>query len=89
MKKEEMKSWREARKKGFGKFVLVNGLIAWGLPMFIGMAFINNPYSEGFASRAAIVHYITWPLAGILYGVAVWFISEHRYNKAVANEAAT
>lgn len=55
--------------------------------MFIAMAFITKPFAEGFASKAAIVHYVMWPLGGIIYGVTVWWLSERRYRKALANES--
>lgn len=87
MKKEQVESWRKIRKKGFVRFLLENGLLAWGLPMFIAMAFITKPFAEGFASKAAIVHYVMWPLGGIIYGVTVWWLSERRYRKALANES--
>lgn len=87
MKKKQTQLWRETREKGLVRFMLENGLLAWGLPMFIAMAFISKPFEDGFASKAAIVHYIVWPLAGIIFGAAVWWFSERRYRKAVANES--
>lgn len=89
MKKEQVDSWREIRKKGVLRFVLVNALLGWGLPIFVALAFIIKPFSEGFLSRAAVVHYISWIVAGIVYGVTVWWLSERRYKRVLSNETAT
>jgi len=88
MKQKHLENWREVRKNGWTKFVLVHGLLAWGLPMFIAMAFLNKPFTDGFTTTAAITHYIVWPLAGILFGASVWWISEWRFKRAVRSESA-
>ncbi|WP_133406538.1 hypothetical protein [Parashewanella tropica] len=91
MTKEEMEAWESTRDKGMLKYVLINGLLAWGLPMFIAMAFMTRPFAEGFTSKAAIVHYVVWPLAGLLFGLVTWYIAQFRYKKAAKsiNQANT
>ncbi|WP_108946470.1 hypothetical protein [Shewanella halifaxensis] len=82
MNKEEMKAWESTRSKGMLKYILINGLLAWGLPMFIAIAFMNKPFAEGITSKAAIVHCVVWPLAGLVFGAITWYISQFRYKKA-------
>ena len=57
--------WEAIREKGKFRFFFVNGVISYGLPMFVVMAFIVDPFNDGFISKAAIVHYILWPMAGL------------------------
>ena len=79
--KKELEVWEETRDKGWFKYILFNGMCMWGIPMFVAMAFISKPFAEGFTSKAAIVHYIVWPLAGLLYGAATWWVAERRFKK--------
>ncbi|GAA0853710.1 hypothetical protein [Aliiglaciecola litoralis] len=78
---QELEAWEETRKKGWFNYILFNGLFMWGMPMFVAMSFISKPFAEGYTSRAAIVHYIVWPLAGLLYGAVMWWFAERRFKK--------
>ena len=87
MIKERMEAWRRTREKGLARFVLVYGLMAWGMPMFVLMAFITEPFSKGLTSTPAIAHYIIWPVAGLLFGMALWGYCEARYRREMAARA--
>ena len=84
MKENQFNKWKATRIKGKLHFILVRGVLSWGLPMFIFMAFINKPFANGFTSEAAIIHYIVWSIAGVLFGVFIWHISERLYKKELA-----
>ncbi|WAJ72364.1 hypothetical protein [Catenovulum adriaticum] len=87
MDDEQFKQWRETRLKGKLNFILKAGLLSYGSPMFIMMAIFNQPFAEGFTTRAAISHYITWPIAGLLFSVIMWHVTEHRYKKEQTNRS--
>lgn len=87
MKDDQFKAWEKTRTKGKLKFVLVTGVLLWGLPMLIFMAFINKPFTDGFTSKSAIIHCIVWPLAGVVYGLLTWHYSERKYKKNLANRS--
>jgi len=89
MKDDQVKKWELTRVKGPLHFVLFRGVLLWGLPMFIFMAFVNKPFSDGFTSNAAIVHYVVWPIAGILFGAVTWYMSERIYKKQLASSKNT
>jgi len=89
MKDNELKAWELTREKGQLNFILVTGLFLYGLPMFILMAFLNKPFADGFTSSAAIVHCILWPIAGLLFGVTMWYFSESKYKKALVKRDNT
>ena len=89
MKDNQFKAWELTRSKGKSNFILVSGLLSYGLPMFIAMAFMNKPFAEGFTSSAAIIHCIVWPLAGLLFGVTMWYFTESKYKKELAKRSNT
>ena len=83
MKEKEMDRWKTLRTKGKRRYIIENGVLGWGMPMFVFMAFINTPFSEGFLTKNAIVHYVVWPLGGLFFGLCTWYFAEKRYNKAL------
>jgi hypothetical protein len=89
VKAKQIESWRETRKKGCVRFILLNGLLAWGLPMVVVMAFISEPFSEGFTTRGAVAHCLIWGFAGILFGTALWWFSERRYGPSISRKTTT
>ena len=87
MKDDQFKLWELTRLKGKVNYFLVNGVLSYGLPMFIMMAFMNKPFAEGFTSEAAIVHYIVWPIAGLLFGITMWYVTESKYKKELGRRS--
>lgn len=52
MKDKDVKKWEITRQKGMLIYVLKNGIMAWGVPMFIVMGFIvNKPFANGFTIK--------------------------------------
>lgn len=82
MNKQQMKSWETIKSKGLLRYVLVDGVVSYGLFMFIVMAFVNKLFSDGLTSKAAISHCIIWPLSGIGFGLLNWFVNERLYRKS-------
>lgn len=87
MKDDQFKAWEVTRAKGKLNFFLISGVLSYGLPMFIMMAFMNKPFADGFTSKAAIIHCIVWPIAGFLFGVIMWYVTEHKYKKELASRS--
>ncbi len=85
------KWWERTRKKGKTRYILVNGVLFWGVPMLIFMSFIGdrNPFSNGLFSAASLVHYIVWLGAGLVYGFAMWHYFERKYAKENAEHGPT
>ncbi len=89
MKDNQILGWELLRAKGKLNYILIYGLLSYGLPMFIFMAFLNNPFADGFTSSKAIVHCIIWPIAGLLFGLIMWHVSESKYKKELAKRSNT
>ncbi|MGY0798829.1 hypothetical protein ACW7G0_07235 [Lysobacter sp. A286] len=79
MKPEQLEKWKETRQKGMLRFVLVNGVLAYGLIMFIVMTFVvhRDKLSVNFVWISAMV----WSIGGALFGVLMWIINERKFHK--------
>jgi hypothetical protein len=84
MKQKELAQWEKVRAKGRKRYILVTGVLSWGLPMFFAMTFIVNRsrLSPGYIGFSIIL----WMLAGALFGAVMWHIFERRYRKATQVE---
>ena len=77
MKPQELERWEKSRQKGMVMYVLVSGVVSYGIPMFIVMTFLLHQTKLSVGKSAAL-----WLSAGAFYGIAMWFVQEHRYRKA-------
>lgn len=87
MKEKEFNSWSKSRRKGKLKFILINGVLAWGMPMFFLMTFmLNDAFDEsGLIMSHVRINAVIWTITGLFFGISVWFFSEYKYKKEVAN----
>ena len=82
-----LKRWEATRKKK-GKFLLVYGLFAFGLPMFV-IAILMLGYRRLYNDPTLIlIHAFIWELLGLCYGWALWALNERRYQKLIAKRDA-
>lgn len=83
MNQKQMEKWAETRARGMLRFVLLTGMLAYGLPMFVLMTFVLNretpsPAFIGFSA-------VGWLIGGAVFGIAMWFLQERMYRKAGGN----
>lgn len=82
---KNQETWSKARAKGKWNFVLVSGVVAWGVPMFLVMAcapvFLGFPYRVSPSMWYWIWQPLLWAVSGFVYGIAVWHWSEKQYLK--------
>ena len=84
---DHIKKWEITREKGKARFILVNGVVAWGLPMFVVMTFLlNRDRAKTDPAWMLVVSAVIWALGGACFGVAMWTISERRYRKFMASK---
>ena len=82
---KDLKKWEITREKGKAKFILVTGVLSWGLPMFAVMTFvINRKRDEVLPPWLILVSALIWGLGGALFGWVIWTLSEKKYQKYLA-----
>ena len=81
MKPNEIEQWQKTRTKGRLHFVLVSGVLSWGLPMFIAMIFFVHR-QELSLSYAAISFCLWVIVGGGAFGLVLWHVQESRFKKA-------
>jgi dolichyl-phosphate-mannose--protein O-mannosyl transferase len=84
-------NWDEVRKKGMFRFVLVNGVLSFGLPVAIASAFVRfyfgNPGTDSwseylFAGGTWLGYLLQAIVSGIVFGLVVWFLNSRNAEKA-------
>lgn len=85
MKPEQIEKWKEIRAKGMLRFVLLSGVLSYGLAMFVVMTFVVNrdKLSTSFIGISAIV----WAIGGALFGLIMWFVQERQFRKTGVSAA--
>jgi len=86
MKPEALAKWERTRANGAMRYILVQGVASYGLPMFIAMTFFlhRNDLSPRFIGISAII----WALGGALFGALMWYVLERQYRKAKQGDVA-
>jgi hypothetical protein len=75
-----LRHWEITREKGALKFVLQDGVLKWGLLMFV--VTLNMP-----GQRFPIfVRACVWAAAGAVMGAFIWITSERQYKKFIAEK---
>lgn len=70
-----MRKWERVRTKGLWHFVLVRGVLGWGVPMFAFMAVLLPLVShrpQAFEPRTLAINAVLWPSAGFLWGLLTY-----------------
>ena len=85
MKPDKLELWKRTREKGILKFVLVNGVLSYGLAMFIAMTLVvhRNELTPRYAALSAVI----WAIGGAVFGFLTWHLQESRYRKARGPDA--
>jgi len=80
-----VKRWATVRARGPWHFILVRGVISWGVPMFFLMTFVVSRPPHLTAARLAGLGAI-WATGGFGFGASVWLFLERRYDRLVPRE---
>jgi len=71
--------WEKQRARGALRFIFSMG-IPYGLAMFFAVTFAGRS-SHPLTSRSLLVNAVAWAVGGLLFGAALWWISEWRYYR--------
>jgi len=76
-----VEKWEKTRQKGKEKYVLVNGVLGWGVTTAIIWSVLMEMFqpSENIWVRPLIA-LIIFPLGGIAFGYLTWNASEKQYK---------
>jgi len=86
---KDIRKWGITRQKGKMKFILLNGVVAWGIPMFVIMTFvINRERARTDPVWLLLVSAVIWAIGGACFGLAIWTISERKYQRYIAAKNA-
>ncbi|MEX6783680.1 hypothetical protein [Pseudomonas aeruginosa] len=77
----QLSKWEEQRKSGALRFIVMRGVGAWGIPMFLGM-YVGPTIAKhrGFTLKDILFNTALWLIAGALFGAFIWFLSERNYR---------
>ncbi|MEM9838482.1 MAG: hypothetical protein AAF830_04925 [Pseudomonadota bacterium] len=80
--------WAQMEEKGFWHFVLMRGVLGWGVAMFIAMNTFRYFRTDAFPSAETLaLSAVVWTAGGILWGgitykLTGWSIRRKQRNSA-------
>lgn len=85
MRPQQFEKWKAIREKGMLRYVVVTGVLSYGLAMFLAMTFVVHygDLSPKFIGISAVL----WTLGGAMFGTAMWFVMEFQFRKAGGSTA--
>ena len=81
MRQKDFQRWLERRKQGVRAYVFRQGMLLYGLPMFVISSVIT--YREGQASWLPAVGLLLWLKGGALFGWLLWRVNEWRFQRVL------
>lgn len=86
--------WEKVRSRGKRHFVLIRGVLGWGLVMFLFMTVFSHFQKTGFKAPSfddisitiIVINAVIWPIAGFVWGACTWSITDKSYLKYIRNE---
>ena len=58
---------------GYARFVVMHGVLRWGLAMFVGMGALSFVVSvDGPDLRLLLINFVVWILGGALFGAILY-----------------
>ena len=81
MNKKNYEQWKETREKGRTKFIIQNGVLTYGVAMFVVMTFIVNRNSDPHTAISILINLLIWLSAGFFFGLILWTVQEKSFKK--------
>ena len=76
---KQMKQYHKSREKGFLYYVLMRGILMWGLPIGFGFALYKQFFQDDMTGWA--INFPIWLIGGILFGSITWHAERTIYVK--------
>jgi len=82
--------WERARTGGQTRFMLLWGVLGWGVTAAILMQVVLHVFSSERASLANVILPLTvFPIGGIFWGVGMWRVMERKYRGRLQESSST
>jgi len=96
MTKREFARWKKLRSKGKKHFVLMHGVIGWGVVMAVAMPFVTwllnsidpDPLHPPDHVKTVLLAFLIFPIGGYIWGAFIWSVMEKRYARHLQGGAA-
>ncbi|MDO6428090.1 hypothetical protein Q4489_13805 [Thalassotalea sp. 1_MG-2023] len=77
---DSIDKWKRQKQAGIVKFILVEGVIKWGI--FSALIFLSITLTgKEFGSKEVVTTCLIWLVASIVYGYSHWYGTSLAYTK--------
>ena len=90
MTRQELERWEQLRANGKQKFILLYGVLYWGVGVGIAFGLVNTVinhamgeqvFNYGQMLREITLGVLGFPLMGYVWGRSIWSYNERRYAR--------
>jgi hypothetical protein len=79
--------WGKTRAKGMAHFIIVRGILGWGLPTGLLVLLIHHLFFHSdYSMREAMARIIPYALGGIFFGYWMWTYCENAYRSYLSQQ---
>ena len=78
---KNLAKWEKIRKGGLLRFVLLWGVLFWGLGTAILYSLFMSLVAHVDFLGILPISLIAFPIGGIFFGLTVWWLSERKYKQ--------
>jgi hypothetical protein len=79
------RGWSDMQRMGKVRFVLVRGVLGWGLSSAIVWSGLMSAGGGGTVAEYLKRVILTFPIAGVIWGILMWAIYERRMKREAVN----
>jgi hypothetical protein len=77
--------WERIRAMGMRRYVLVHGVLLYGLPLFLVMTFVVHRDHVALRPGLLLVLALAWSLGGAVFGWVMWHLRDRMYRRIAAH----
>jgi hypothetical protein len=78
---DQFSKWKKIRNQGFFRFVLIHGVLGWGIGTAVLYSLIMWLMSDVDIGRLLPLALVFFPLGGLLWGAIVWWYIDRKYQQ--------
>jgi hypothetical protein len=80
--KNSITKWEYKKQAGIFKFILVEGVVKWGV--FSTFIFLSITFfGKEFVLKEAVTTCLIWLIASVVYGFSLWYGTSLSYEKQI------